>query len=159
MTIRATRKSRNLDSMTIEENLTQDRGLSREVIRTLMTPGTGGICGLGPDVLSAYCPYGFAELHTLDDSPDTGWQAFPDGNAGIARHLVKTLIPNSIPGPKTLEAISRGNLDFSTLDRQGQPGAFACVRLSSAWSTSIPVSPKNRTSFGSPTRAITKLID
>jgi spermidine dehydrogenase len=114
-------KSRHLDSMTIEENLMQDRGLSREVIRTFMTPGTGGICGLGPDVLSAYCPYGFAELHTLDDSPDTGWQAFPDGNAGIARHLVKTLIPNSIPGPKTLEAISRGNLDFSALDRQGQP--------------------------------------
>jgi spermidine dehydrogenase len=114
-------KSRHLDSMTIEENLMQDRGLSREVIRALMTPGTGGICGLGPDVLSAYCPYGFAELHTLDDSPDTGWQAFPDGNAGIARHLVKTLIPNSIPGPKTLEAISRGNVDFSALDRQGQP--------------------------------------
>jgi spermidine dehydrogenase len=114
-------KSRRLDSMTIEEDLIQNRGLTREAIRTFMMPGPGAAYGLGPDALSAFCQYGFAELHCLDDTADTGWQAFPDGNAGIARHLVKTLIPDSIPGPKTLEAISRNDLDFSALDRPNQP--------------------------------------
>ena len=114
-------KSRRLDSMTIEEDLIQNRGLTREAIRTFMMPGPGAAYGLGPDALSAFCQYGFAELHCLDDTADTGWQAFPDGNAGIARHLVKTLLPDSIPGPRTLEAISRNDLDFSALDRPNQP--------------------------------------
>jgi spermidine dehydrogenase len=121
-------KSRRLDSITIEEHLIQDRGLTRDVIRTFMTPGEGGGYGLGPDVLSAYCEYAFDEFHCLDDSSETGWQAFPGGNAGIARHIVKTLIPDSIPGQKTLEAVCRNAVDFGALDRPGQP---ARVRLGS----------------------------
>ena len=122
-------KSRRLDSMTIEEHLIQDRGLSRDVIRTFMTPGEGGGYGLGPDVLSAYCEYAFDDLHCLDDSAETGWQAFPGGNAGIARHIVKTLIPNSIPGPKTLEAVCRNNVDFAALDPPGTEDRAARIRL------------------------------
>ena len=113
-------KSRRLDSMTIEQHLTEDRGLSRETIRTLMTPGEGGGFGLGPDVLSAYCAYAFEELGCLNDTPETGWQSFPGGNAGIARHMVKTLIPQSIPGPRTLEAICRNGVNFAALDSRGQ---------------------------------------
>ncbi|HUI40395.1 MAG TPA: NAD(P)-binding protein [Terriglobia bacterium] len=119
-------KSRRLDSMTLEEHLIRDRGLTRDVIRTFMTPGEGGGYGLGPDVLSAYCEYAFDELHCLDDSAETGWQAFPSGNGGIGRHIVKTLIPDSIPGPKTLEAVCRNNLNFAALDR---PGQAARIRL------------------------------
>jgi spermidine dehydrogenase len=119
-------KSRRLDSLTLEQYLMDEYGLSRETIRTLMTPGEGGGYGLGPDVLSAYCAYAFDELHCLDDSPETGWQAFPGGNAGIARHIVKRLIPDSIAGPQTLEAICRNKVQFGALDRQGQP---ARIRL------------------------------
>jgi spermidine dehydrogenase len=120
-------KSRRLDSMTLEDHL-MESGLSRETIRTLMTPGEGGGYGLGPDVLSAFCGYAFNELHCLDDSPETGWRAFPGGNAGFARHIIRMLIPGAIPGPRTLEAVCRNRVDFAALDRPGQP---ARVRLSS----------------------------
>ncbi|HEY6293345.1 MAG TPA: NAD(P)-binding protein [Terriglobia bacterium] len=124
-------KSRRLDSMTIEQHLIQDRGLTQDVIRTFMTPGEGGGYGLGPDVLSAYCEYAFDDLHCLDDSAETGWQAFPGGNAGIARHILKTLIPHSIPGPATLEAVCRNNLDFTALDPPDTSDQPARVRLRS----------------------------
>jgi spermidine dehydrogenase len=119
-------QSRRLDAMTLEAHLMERYGLSRETIRTFMTPGEGGGFGIGPDVLSAYCAYAFDALHSLDDSPETGWQAFPGGNAGIARHIVKALIPGSIPGPRTLEAVCRNNIDFDALDSAGQP---ARIRL------------------------------
>jgi spermidine dehydrogenase len=121
-------KSRQIDSLTIEEYLMRERGLSRETIRTLMVPGEGGGYGLGPDALSAWCLYAFEQLGCLDDSPETGWQAFPGGNAGMARHIVKTLIPESIPGPRTLENVCRNNVNFAALDR---PGAPARIRLRS----------------------------
>ena len=121
-------RSRRLDSMTIEEHLIQDRGYTRAIVRTFMTPGEGGGYGLGPDALSAYCAYAFDDLHCLDDTPETGWQAFPGGNCGIARHIIKSLIPDAIPGPKTLESVCRNPVDFAALDR---PGETARVRLRS----------------------------
>jgi spermidine dehydrogenase len=114
-----------LDSITLEDHL-MEQGLSRETIRRFMTPGEGGGFGLGPDALSGYCAYAFDALHALDDSPETGWHAFPGGNAGIARHMVKTLIPDAISGPRTLEAVCRNNVDFTALDR---PGQAARIRL------------------------------
>jgi spermidine dehydrogenase len=35
--------------------------------------------------------------------------------------MVKTLVPDSIPGANTLEAVCRNNIDFNSLDRPGQP--------------------------------------
>jgi spermidine dehydrogenase len=113
-------KSRRIDNMTLEEHL-MEFGLSRKTIRTLMVPGEGGGFGSGPDVLSAYCAYAFDELHALDDTAETGWRAFPGGNAGIARHIVKTLIPDSIAGPRTLHAVCCNRVNFSALDRPNQP--------------------------------------
>ena len=113
-------KSRRLDGMTLETHLVEAYGLSRDAIRTMLLDSGGGF-GAGPDVLSGYCAYAFEELHALDDSPETGWQSFPGGNAGIARHMVKTLIPDSFPGPRTLEAVCRNNVNFAALDRPGQP--------------------------------------
>ncbi|HET9179496.1 MAG TPA: NAD(P)/FAD-dependent oxidoreductase, partial [Terriglobia bacterium] len=55
-----------------------------------------------------------------------GWYAFPGGNAGIARHIVKTLIPDSIAGSRTLKAVCSNKVNFAALDRPGQP---ARVRL------------------------------
>lgn len=45
---------------------------------------------------------------------------FPDGNASIARMLVRSLIPGSIPG-STAEDIVTANVDYSRLDRNGSP--------------------------------------
>jgi spermidine dehydrogenase len=45
---------------------------------------------------------------------------FPDGNAGIARLLVRHLIPVVAPG-STMEDIVLAPFDYSKLDRQGSP--------------------------------------
>jgi spermidine dehydrogenase len=52
---------------------------------------------------------------------------FPDGNASIARMLVRSLFPDAMPG-KTPEDSILANVDYSVLDR---PGANICLRLSS----------------------------
>jgi spermidine dehydrogenase len=45
---------------------------------------------------------------------------FPDGNAGVARLLVRQLIPGIAPG-STMEDIVLAPFDYSKLDRQGSP--------------------------------------
>jgi spermidine dehydrogenase len=109
-------KSRQLDSVTMEHYLMDTYGLSRETIQTFLAEEGGGF-GAGPDVVSAYCIYAF----DVDRSMDEPALSFPGGNDGIARHMVKRLIPDSIPGPNSPEAVCRNNIDFHALDRPGQP--------------------------------------
>lgn len=45
---------------------------------------------------------------------------FPDGNASIARLIVRSLIPNSIPG-STMEDVVLAKADYTALDRPEQP--------------------------------------
>ena len=42
---------------------------------------------------------------------------FPDGNASIARLLVRSLVPGSAPG-STMEDIVTARMDYSRLDRR-----------------------------------------
>ena len=49
---------------------------------------------------------------------------FPDGNASIARLLVKRLVPQAVPGDQTMESIARAKLNYAQLDEDG-----AAVRL------------------------------
>jgi spermidine dehydrogenase len=118
--------SRYLDSITLEEHMMQRFGIGRETIRTFLSPVEGGGSGLGPDVLSAYADYAADMLHPLQ-SDDTD-QMFPGGNTGIARLMVKTLIPRSIAGDGSMEAVCRNNINFSALD---QPNSSARIRLNS----------------------------
>jgi spermidine dehydrogenase len=116
-------KSRQIDSVTIEQYLMENYGLSKPTIQTFMADEGSGH-GAGPDVLSAYCIYCFDVDRSMDEPP----LSFPGGNDGIARHMMKTLVPDSIPGPNTLEAVCRNNIDFDSLDRPGQPSR---IRLNS----------------------------
>ena len=116
-------KSRQLDSATMERYLMNTYGLSRETIQTFMAEEGGGF-GAGPDVLSAYCIYAF----DVDRSMGEPALSFSGGNDGIARHMVKRLIPDSIPGPNSLEAVCRNNINFQALDR---PGQATRIRLAS----------------------------
>jgi spermidine dehydrogenase len=118
--------SRSLDSITLEEHMMQRFGISRETIRTFLSPVEGGGSGLGPDALSAYADYAADMLHPLK-SEDTD-QMFPGGNTGIARLMVKTLIPQSITGDDSMEAVCRNNINFGALD---QPDSAARIRLNS----------------------------
>ncbi|MGC2172507.1 MAG: NAD(P)-binding protein [Candidatus Sulfotelmatobacter sp.] len=116
-------RSRQIDSVTMEHYLMENYGLSKATIQTFMADEGGGF-GAGPDGLSAYCIYAF----DVDRSMNEPSLSFPGGNDGIARHIVKTLIPDSIPGPDTLEAVCRNKIDFQVLDRPGQPSR---IRLDS----------------------------
>jgi spermidine dehydrogenase len=107
--------------------LIRQYGISRETIRTFLSPVEGGGSGLGPDVLSAYADYAADMLHPLENGDDTD-QMFPGGNTGFARLMVKTLIPAAIPGPHTVAAVCRNRVDFSALD---QPASVVRIRLNS----------------------------
>ncbi len=113
--------SRRLDTITLEDHLMEKYGISRETVRTFLSPVEGGGYGLGPDALSGYTAYAADMLHPLDIGDETGDQMFPDGNSGFARLIVKSLIPESIGGERTLEAICRNAIDFAALDRGGSP--------------------------------------
>lgn len=114
--------SRELDGMTIEDYYVRTYGVSRETIRLLVTPETSGGFGLGPDVLSAFLQYMWSKvIPTVDDSMATGLQMFPGGNSGMTRLIVKTLIPDSIDGPRTMAATHNDPVNFQALDRPGQP--------------------------------------
>jgi len=126
--------SRRLDAMSLEQHYIEHFGVSPETIRGFLSPVEGGGSGLGPDALSAYCDYAADLLHPFDDGAGEAVQMFPGGNTTIARLMVKTLIPQSIEGPASVDAVSRGTVKFDTLD---SPGAPARIRLSS---TTVSVS-------------------
>ncbi len=111
--------SRHLDSITLEQDLMETYGLSRETVRTFLSPVAGGGSGVGADVLSAYAEYAADVLLPWDYGK--GAQMFPGGNAGVARHITKALIADAIPGDTTLESVCRSSVNFPALDRTGQP--------------------------------------
>jgi spermidine dehydrogenase len=120
--------SRYLDSITLEQHYMERSGLSRETVRTFLSPVEGGGSGLGPDALSAYSDYAYEMLHPLADETSGTDQMFPGGNTVIARLMLKTLIPAAIDGPEGVEGVSRNKVNFSGLD---VAGTRARIRLSS----------------------------
>jgi spermidine dehydrogenase len=120
--------SRYLDSISLEQHYMERFGLSRETVRTFLSPIDGGGSGLGPDAMSAYSDYAYEMLHPLADEKDGTDQMFPGGNTTIARLMMKSLIPAAIAGPHSVEGVTRNNVEMSTLD---VPGAPARIRLSS----------------------------
>ncbi len=120
--------SRKLDAISLEQHMIERYGLSRETIRTFLSPVEGGGSGLGPDALSAFCEYAADLLHPWDDGSGEVVQMFPGGNTTIARLMAKALTPGSIDGPATVEGVSRGAVNFAALDASG---LGARLRLSS----------------------------
>jgi spermidine dehydrogenase len=93
----------------------------REILRDSWLP----LVGVGWEAASAWeaADYGFPGTAAL--GIDTGYSHdepyihhFPDGNAGIARALVRDLIPGAIPG-STMEDLVTARADYSALDRDG----------------------------------------
>jgi spermidine dehydrogenase len=110
--------SRRLDTITLEDHLMEKYGISRETVRAFLSIDEGGAFGLAADALSGYTAYAFDALGPLADEEP---QMFPDGNSGIARLIVKTMIPQAIQGERSLENICRNSVDFAALDRAGAP--------------------------------------
>jgi len=113
--------SRQLDTITLEEHLMARHRISRDTVRTFLSPVEGGGYGLGPDALSAYCAYAIETEFPGDGDAELGDQMFPDGNSGFARLMVKTLIPDAFEGERTVEQVWRMPIRFDALDRTGAP--------------------------------------
>ncbi|MCU0648437.1 MAG: NAD(P)-binding protein [Gemmatimonadaceae bacterium] len=119
-----------LDNMTYDEYLTRELQVSPDVARYIAPRMAGGI-GLGGDVLSAYAAYqiglpgmdglrGGARSWALADAPGKV-ASFPGGNDGIARHLLKTLIPSAVGGARSFADVMTGALRPAAFDRAGAP--------------------------------------
>jgi spermidine dehydrogenase len=119
--------SRKLDAISLEQHMMERYGLSRETIRTFLSPVEGGGSGLGPDALSAFCDYAADLLHPWDDGSGDPVQMFPGGNTTIARLMAKALLPACIDGPGTVDGVTRGAVNFSAFEVSGAP---ARLRLS-----------------------------
>ena len=94
--------------------------------------GYPGFQGMGleptpPDVLIG--EPGGAHGRENQARADAGGRAihFPDGNATIARLLVRSLVPDAVPG-RSQEDVVTARVDYSRLDR---PGSAARIRLDS----------------------------
>jgi spermidine dehydrogenase len=111
--------SRHLDTITLEDHLVERYGIRRDTLRRFSFD-EGGAYGLGADALSGYTQYAADQLlRALDITEETGVQMFPGGNSGIARLIVKTLIPEAIAGDASLENVCRNNVNFAALDHAG----------------------------------------
>jgi spermidine dehydrogenase len=121
--------ARQLDSITLEEDLMMRHGLSRETIRRYLSPVSGGGSGIGADALSAYSDYAPDLLFPWEKQH--GPQMFPGGNTGVARHMVKALVPAAIPGAATMAGICQARVNFAALDQPGQAKQATRIRLRS----------------------------
>src|ERR1700746_1505894 len=133
--------SRALDSVTLEDHYIQRFRLTREFIRTYLSPDLGGGSGLGADALSAFSEYAADLLHPYEKNGEAV-QMFPGGNTTIARLIVKTLIPPAFAGEATPDGVTRNPVSFAALDL---PESRARIRLAS---TALQVSHQ-----GDPSRA------
>jgi spermidine dehydrogenase len=122
--------ARRLDSVTLEQHLMDQYGISADTVRTYLSPVSGGGSGIGADALSAYADYAADVLLPWDYAQ--GSQVLPGGNPAVARHLVKTLIPDALPGQNSPEQVARAAVRFKALDRDGQPARIrtGCTAIS-----------------------------
>jgi len=111
--------SRQLDAITVEDDLMVRHNLSRDTVRRYLSPVSGGGSGIGADALSGYTEYAADLLFPWEQQ--MGPQMFPGGNTGVARHIVKALLPNAIPGSASMANVCQARVNFAALDQPGQP--------------------------------------
>jgi spermidine dehydrogenase len=123
-----------LESHSWRDYLAKFAGIGDEVL-AFVQKWPHGVWAIGADALPAWMAWlqgypGFAGMdigyHEEDEHDDGGFY-FPDGNASIARLLVRKLIPEIAAG-STMEDIVTARFDYSVLDR---PENLTRIRLSS----------------------------
>lgn len=130
-------KIKRLRSMTYIEYIEKYYDMPKDGSDTLRD-NPKGIWGVGWDALSAMAAASmyevgmgvFDDLVEIVEGPDTSEPYifhFPDGNAGVARSLVRKLIPEAVPG-STMEDLVLSKVDYSLLDKQGSDNR---IRLNS----------------------------
>ncbi|MDG1857690.1 MAG: hypothetical protein P8I94_01220, partial [Emcibacteraceae bacterium] len=104
----------------------------------LLRDANKGLWGVGGDALSALACLRlmlpgmgvYGEVYDMigssaEEEPDIFH--FPDGNASVARALVRKLIPEAVPG-STMEDLVLSRVDYSLLDQENSPNR---IRLNS----------------------------
>ncbi len=130
-------KSELLRTISHYEFLRRYTGATKELAEMLNDLNLG-LWGVGADAISALDAYEYGYLGTagldLGDSDDYegGGEEpyifhFPDGNAGVARSIVRQLIPDVAPG-ETMEDLVTTRMDYSRLD---QSSFHVRIRLNS----------------------------
>jgi spermidine dehydrogenase len=85
-------------------------------------------CYRNPDDYGAYSYAGFDGMGLAEGEEEEPYIFhFPDGNASVARLLVRSLVPGSIPG-NTMEDVVTARADYDKLD---QPSSRIRIRLNS----------------------------
>jgi len=127
-----------LDSMSYKELLEDVMGYSPKVTEYFDPVLAISMGGVGADVYSAYSAKLLdmpgTNVHYEYDVDVESAYSFPGGNAGILRHIVKHLIPDSIEGGSAFEDVLFNPINFPALDR---PENALSIRLNS---TAIDVS-------------------
>ena len=134
-------KVRRLKKISYLDYLTTIAKIHPDAVAFTRYQGGGGSSNqaAGPDSFSAWYAYrrgnpGFAGLglppasNVSNVTKDAGRHVFfPDGNAGVARLLVRWLVPGSLPG-NTMEDSVAPHVNYAVLD---QPDNAVRIRLSS----------------------------
>ena len=125
--IPADAKRKYLSSISYRDFLSKHLGITEPEVFTLMQDMPMDL-GLGIEACTAYRAMNYSELPGWDAAglPDDEEEYepyihhFPDGNASIARLLVRKMIPAVAPG-NTMEDIVRARFDYSKLDQVDSP--------------------------------------
>ena len=124
---------RYLESTSYEDFLSQKAGLSAETI-TLFDPYHKIYLGRSPDSCDAMLSMliGYPGGNSVGLTGQIGnkvaafgrdyvrFSIFPDGNASVARLMVRKLIPGIAPGD-SMEDVINARFDYSQLDQEGSP--------------------------------------
>ncbi|MBY8823076.1 NAD(P)-binding protein [Sphingomonas colocasiae] len=115
-----------LDSMSYKDLIEKVMGLSPQVTAYADPIVASAISGMGCDVTSARAAYGsampgFRTPQDLARLLEPEQHSLPGGNDVLTRHFVKTLIPAALRGDRSLDAIMNDSVDFTALDRPGNP--------------------------------------
>lgn len=122
---------RILDSMSCADFLRRYWDATDEIIAVLQTR-THSLWAVGIDAVPASMTRGIPGFRGIrvpnaEQNDEPYIYHFPDGNASIARLLVRRLLPASIPG-HTMADIVTARVDYAALD---SPGAAVAIRLNS----------------------------
>src|SRR5215469_10131602 len=122
-------KRRKLIKTSYKDYLLQYVKVHPDVIKIFQT-APHGLYGVGIDAVSAwdclemdYPGFKGIQIQSSEDSPEQAEPYifhFPDGNASVARLLVRSLIPGSVPGT-TMEDMVTARMDYGRLDSSDSP--------------------------------------
>lgn len=124
----ATTREQILTEMSWEKFIREVMGLGDHAVRFANIHATD-LVGLGCDAVSALEGYqigpgffgmggeGFYEQNGVLHYGYEPTARYPDGNHTIARHLLKAILPEAVPGENTMEGVFNSEVDYSAFDR------------------------------------------